>query len=165
MRLYWLIDPEISHRTIKLGHLIRCFLNRKPSNSPPCRIAARKVRAGSTRAVRWLALVRRDAIGFTGNVRRDSMRFAAAISAVLICSKSSVFNRSFVDAVKDASTSTMVSSFSSSASGFGISGCMPSNNASAARFSAAWAARSSWTPRTAGNIMDIMCSKYRGSRQ
>ena len=67
--------------------------------------------------------------------------------------------RPAADIVAEASISISISSsLPSSRPWAGVSGSIPSSNASAARFSAACAARSSWTPRMAGSIIAIMCS-------
>lgn len=103
------------------------------------------------------AIPRRDGIGFTGSRSRASMRLASAISAVDICSKSSVLSRSSAEMVKELSISSLVPS--SSPSGWGSSGIWSPSSACAARFSADCASFSSCTPRTAGSIIDIMCSR------
>ena len=128
-------------------------------NSPPRFIDWRIVRRQSgPRAVD----VGRGGGGFSEAVQQGSaaqmMRRASAISATDICSKSSVFNRSSRLMVSVASISDLgtLPPPRASRAGHGRRRC---SNASAARFSAARAARSSATPCTAGISSDIMCSR------
>ncbi len=84
----------MSQSTTRLGQRGRGFRRAMSWISPPWRIEARRVRRQSMRAPCGLGWPRRDGIGFTGSDRRASIRFAWAISAVLICSKSRLRRRS-----------------------------------------------------------------------
>jgi len=157
-RLYWLIEPEMSQSTTRLGQRGFGLAQAMSRSSPPWRCAARKVRRRSMRRPSALASARREGIGVTGSASRSSIRLARAISCVLICSKSRLRRRSSADMVTVESTSISIPSSVPSRPSSGRSAPAPSSSASAARFSADCAVRSSCTPRMAGSIIAIMCS-------
>ena len=105
MRLYWLIEPEISSSATIGGGLVFGPMKRRSMKSPPPFMLARKVRRMSIRWPRGCGASRRVRISASGSTRRFIASFAAAISALVICAKSFFCRISRSDTVMRVSSS------------------------------------------------------------
>ena len=131
MRVYWLIEPEMSASTTSGGWTSRGERNFGRISSPPVRAEERIMARGSMMRPRASGRKRRVVTVSKGSRSASISRRALPISSALICAKSLARRTSLPDTVKRASTS--ISGISSG----GLLWLWPSNMAWLTRFSAA----------------------------